>query len=53
MYKVFFIGNATSVLDPNSFDTETDQAFYAEYRSGPRFLMSKNWKKCTAEFFLA
>jgi len=39
MYKVFFIGNATSVLDPNSFDTETDPAFYAEYRTGFRFLI--------------
>jgi hypothetical protein len=50
MYEVFFLGNATSVLDPNLFDTDTDPAFYAEYRNGSRFLMTKNWGKFTAEY---
>jgi hypothetical protein len=44
-YKVFFIDNATSVLDPNSFDTDTDPVFYAEYRTGSRFLMTKKFEK--------
>jgi hypothetical protein len=37
------------VSDPNSFDTDPDPAFYAEYRSGSRVFMTKNLKKITAE----
>ncbi len=39
----------TRVADPYSFDTDPDPVFYAEYRSGSRVLMTKNWKKFTAE----
>jgi hypothetical protein len=52
MYKVFFIDNATSVLDRNSFDTDTDPAFHAEYRTGSRVLMTKNLKKIYCGIFL-
>ncbi len=41
-HKVYFF---TSVSDPNLFGTDPDQAFYAEYRSGSRVLMTKNLRK--------
>jgi hypothetical protein len=48
----------SSVLDPYTFDTETDldPAFWAEYQSRSKVLMTKNLKKFAVEkkikFFL-
>ncbi len=39
----------TRVSVPCSFYTDPDPAVYAEYRSGSRVLMTKKWKKFTAE----
>jgi hypothetical protein len=40
---------ASSISDQHSFDTAPDPAFLAEYRSGSRVSMTKNWKKITGE----
>jgi hypothetical protein len=39
VFKLVVIGN--SVSDPNSFDTDPDPAFLAEFLSGSRVLMTK------------
>ncbi len=37
------------VADPHSFYPDPASSFYAEYQCGSRALMTKNWKKITAE----
>ncbi len=37
--------------DPYSFDPDPDPVFEAGDQSGSRALMTKNWKKITAEIF--
>jgi hypothetical protein len=56
-YSVARIGVTIRVSDPYSFFPDPDPAFEAGDQSGSRALMTKNWKKITAEkklnFFLS
>jgi hypothetical protein len=47
--SISYLTIKTSVSDPDSLRPDPDPAFFAEYRSGSRVLMTKTLKKFTAE----